>query len=117
MSDLIDRNYLFDLLKEEGRYGYLDAEDVKNAPSAQEWIPVTERLPEYNVNVLCFCKDFWDGHCEVLQREHLNWFRGVEDTDRWLDPQSLGDEYVRDYTIDYVTAWMPLPEPYEEAEE
>lgn len=57
MSDLIDRNYLFDLLKEEDRCGYLDAEDIKNAPSAEpkkgKW--VFKRL--YHEADECICSE------------------------------------------------------------
>lgn len=72
-------------------------EDVKT------WIPVSERLPERDTNVLAYAK----GVGIVYQR--VMW---IDDyTGEWVG--FVGSGYQ-----DEVIAWMPLPEPYKaESEE
>ena len=66
-----------------------------NGVTVQEWIPVTERLPEKNDQwVLCLCVS---GAIEVLKFDYTMW--------NW-DAQYPG----RCYMENYVTHWMPLPE-------
>ena len=60
-----------------------------------EWIPVSERLPEMGVRVLCACQaDLYD----VLKLTPEGWFYDTRHT----------------YMFGFVKAWMPLPEPYKE---
>ena len=71
--------------------------DIKNAPSVtpqpNKWIPVSERLPEMGVRVLCACQaDLYD----VLKLTPEGWFYDTRHT----------------YMFGFVRAWMPLPEPY-----
>ena len=62
----------------------------------RQWIPVTERLPDENNRwVLCLCVG---GAMEVLKFDYTMW--------NW-DAQYPG----RCYLENYVTHWMPLPEP------
>jgi hypothetical protein len=64
----------------------------------REWIPVSERLPERFVDVLCTnATDKWVsmGNYDTAVRE-------------WYDVRD-------DYCTIGVTHWMPLPEPYKEA--
>lgn len=92
----------------------IDAIDVKNVnegivsalqsiieelPSAQQWIPVSERLPI----------DFIDRRILVSTvsptgRRSVD--IGLWEGGKWTTYFPIGD--------DRVTAWMPLPEPYEE---
>lgn len=79
-------------------FGYL----MKTASDAiPQWIPVTERLPEPNTEVLIFSGGFVDiGGCE-----------------KFYDFDS--DEVVRWYVKEVgfsaeVTHWMPLPKPPKE---
>ena len=70
-----------------------------NGVTVQEWISVTERLPEKNDQwVLCLCVS---GAIEVLKFDYTMW--------NW-DAQYPG----RCYMENYVTNWMPLPEFREE---
>ena len=63
------------------------------------WIPCSERLPEKNDQwVLCLCVS---GAIEVLKFDYTMW--------NW-DAQYPG----RCYMENYVTHWMPLPEPPKE---
>ena len=63
-----------------------------------EWISVKNRLPEVGQLVLCYCVCSY----EVLRFMNVN---------SWLGARNA------DYMEGYVTHWMPLPEPPEEAED
>lgn len=67
---------------------------------ANRWIPVSERLPEKDVNVLAYHRN------ESFDYQYVSW---IDDySGRWCGfIGSLSDE---------VLAWMPLPEPYVESE-
>lgn len=60
-----------------------------------EWIPVTERLPDKDKRVIV---------------TGTMWGKWEVDIDRWN-----GERWVK--YGGYVSAWQPLPEPYEESEE
>lgn len=70
------------------------------------WIPVSERLPnhdEYIKNNGLF--NVSDGN-----RSYSEWFD-------IYDKQKFGEHTMSGFRVDYaVTAWMPLPEPYESQE-
>ena len=66
-----------------------------------QWIPVTERLPEKYVNVLCHLRSL-DRKSEYYSIDHL-----MEDGQWWKAANSWKHE---------VTHWMPLPEPPKEEE-
>ena len=71
---------------------------VKNGVTVQEWIPVTERLPEKGQEVLVFdTRENWTGFA-------------------WLRPDETWTALGFDFPFDLgeVTHWMPLPEPPEE---
>lgn len=59
------------------------------------WIPVTERLPEFGVRVLCKCRA---NIYEVLTWTAQGWEH---------DPQHI-------YMSGFATHWIPLPEPPKE---
>lgn len=63
---------------------------IKQVPSAQQWIPVTERLPEKHQYVLVTYNGL-DGRRLVVV---TNW-----NPNTWIESNSV--------------AWMPVPEPYE----
>lgn len=70
------------------------------AQPEQRWIPVTERLPEYEKEVLT-CDNRGGMSVGKLC------FSGFGHADRWYVDYSYD-------SVDYVVAWMPLPEPYTE---
>lgn len=76
-----------------------ETKTVEAAP-AEKWIPVTERLPEEDTNVLV---TMVKGRHKVMYAKY----------DRQLQKFCIGN-YIRSK---YVTAWMPLPEPYKEDKE
>lgn len=98
------------------RQAAIDAIDVKNVnkgiisalqsiieelPSAEQWIPVTERLPEVDERVLTFGADDY-GNTGI----HISRLYGFSTEDK---------QYFLGYNGTLkVKAWMPLPEPYEE---
>ena len=74
-------------------------EDKYNSLADEKWIPVTERLPEEYVNVLCHLRSL-DRKSEYYSIDHL-----MEDGQWWKAANSWKHE---------VTHWMPLPEPPKE---
>ena len=72
---------------------------MRENQSAQQWIPCSERMPDEYVSVLCYQpilygSNIWIGHLNL----DGNWV----DSDGW------------EKLTNPVTAWLPLPEPYEE---
>lgn len=65
--------------------------NIEKLPSAQRWIPVTERLPEKHSSAIV--TDF--GYVTFAYTNNL---------DEWMDYDGN--------RLKNVTAWMPLPEPY-----
>lgn len=109
MDDLISRQEAIDALNkkrietmEKGQdvnliWECLDA--VAQVPSAQKWIPCSERLPEKPKNY---------PHCEIRR----TWFLVSLESGC---VESLAYDFDRDewqVTGSTVLAWMPLPKPY-----
>ena len=69
---------------------------LKQLPSAQRWIPCSERLPKVREWVLCQCRA---GIMDVLRlTEDGNWNKNYPHAE---------------YMSGFVIAWMPLPKPWE----
>ena len=61
-----------------------------------KWIPVTEKLPERDVNVLAYC------HSLSFDYQRVAW---IDDYyGEWVNLLGAGDKVI---------AWQPLPEPYD----
>lgn len=58
-----------------------------------QWIPCSERLPEFGAKVLCQCRA---GIYEVLEYRSYGWYH----------------DDLHCYMEGFVIAWMPLPESY-----
>lgn len=111
MRDLIDRQAAIEAICEHGtdleRRGIMvlavsnhkqaTVDLLESLPSAQQWIPVSERLPEECKQVLV-CDDYQF----IYVAEYEVFSDGVG---RWSESTEL-------LIIENVTAWMPLPEPW-----
>ncbi|MFU0912969.1 DUF551 domain-containing protein [Kluyvera intermedia] len=73
----------------------------RNSPATQNgWIPVSERMPEVGVKVLCFPVEDEPIHASFngqLWLQDISW--------------SVSDESIDNVISCNVTHWMPLPEP------
>ena len=89
-------------------YGFLekvesyrcDTKDILSCIwNINRWIQCSERLPETNTQVLCYCRM---GDFRIMEFD--------EQENRWY-------EGIHDYRLQSVTHWMPLPEPPEEVQD
>jgi hypothetical protein len=97
MSDVIRRQDALNALNWTWA-GETAIQAIKDLPSARQWTPCSEGLPKPRVDVWV-CSDI--GQIQGYYEEHI---------DTWYASFGQG----RDYLELIVTAWMPLPEPYEE---
>jgi hypothetical protein len=80
-------------------------DDMVNCHNSRQWIPVSERLPEHDSNVLVAAKR--DGEYVVKEMLFVDWSKPPEPPrPEWCD--DCGGEDVEN-----VTHWMPLPAPPE----
>ena len=94
MDKLISAVKTGGLLAREGVDGKI-IEKVLDQPEEQAWIQVTERMPEEDETVLVCRKN---GYMHTARYEFDCW-----------------NYCNHDINIEDVIAWMPLPEPYKEA--
>lgn len=113
MSDLISRGEAIEALKlvlsssfgsDEFDYGtscqfMKDVEVLKNLPSAQQWIPFSEKLPEITGTYLVTKRSNAYPVSEAVY---------IASSECWTDTYA-----GKRYRDGYILAWMPLPEPYE----
>ena len=83
---------------------------IANGVTVQEWIPVTERLPERDKEVLLIVHGWEDRlyytGCLHRQEAERSWLTGIES--KASDWKIWGFSYLRE---PIVTHWMPLPNP------
>ena len=109
MDDLISRQAAIDVCRnpEDGEDAYACGDDIqerlRSLPSAPQWIPVSERLPEEPYGCLVTVWDTEPMTCEEFENI-LPYFVGW-DGEQWSDAD--GEQCPFE-----VIAWMPLPEPY-----
>lgn len=96
MDDPISRAELFDELNRRGVPYNAEVNMVINGmPSAQQWIPCSERLPEEDTYVLATTE--WG---EITMAEKLS-------DNAWFIYEGNANAKSDD-----IVAWMPLPEPW-----
>ena len=78
---------------------------IPSIQQGQQWIPVSEKLPNCNGCYLVWRPHFFGGE---IGMPAICYFDGQN---VWHD--SYGVDFERVLHPDDVTAWMPLPEPYE----
>ena len=109
--------------------------ELKLRMEKPRWIPVTERLPESGVHVLACCRVKWLGGggrsyvCDAFysapKTEICSYNDDIdaeydEETDEYYMPEGWWeviknwDDYSCVVIGDFVTHWMPLPEPPKE---
>ena len=87
-----DKNLLSEAMEKLARY-----EDAEEKDRVGQWIPCSERLPEDNTDVIV-C--FYSGTVTEMRYWGNGIFQGIYE-----------------HTTKVIVAWMPLPEPYKEAED
>ena len=99
-DDAISRKSMLDYLKY--LHGEMQEEEFVKAlpsvtPNKDEWVPISERLPEERIAVLVWCPERKNIYCACYEEKQW-WIFGA---------------YFKKIEDD-VTAWQSLPEPYEE---
>ena len=83
---------------------------IEHGVTVQEWIPVTERLPERDKEVLLIVHGWEDRlyytGCLHRQEAERSWLTGIKS--KASDWKICGFSYLRE---PIVTHWMPLPQP------
>lgn len=76
---------------------------IDEQPKVNEWIPCSERLPDEGKEVL-ISYDYDSFDIEMTPKRYLGVMIGCYKDSEW---------WSSDKWIDGVTAWYPLPEPWE----
>ena len=84
--------------------GYGAIDDIRALPSADRWIPCSERLPERGEDVL-ITDEYGD-----VSIASIEYFSGMSEPWQWQDVYGIRIGYT-------VMAWMPLPEPWKGADD
>ena len=127
MDDLISRQEVLEAtsttLKITGKenaetvYEYIKklCDDIKALPSAQQWIPCSERLPEIKQHVLlsCYGRVIYG---RMISEDGNSGYPVFEICDSVGEkrPIVLETTVHSEFTTSRIIAWMPLPSPYRE---
>jgi len=103
MDDLIDRKAILPILAGLAltQSDYNDSYDkLMQIPSANRWIPCTDRLPGNDTKCLIYTSD--KRICMA------RWYEKYDEQGAWY---IVSDDVPKLYRIKYVPFWMPLPAP------
>ena len=75
---------------------------IKSLPSAQQWIPCSERLPEYDGEMYLVTD-----YCEQINRRRIHISYCYVNREGFWSDVPVGYKVI---------AWMPLPEPYKDGD-
>ena len=98
----------YDVVIDGDVFRVVQVETLYGLPSAQQWIPCSERLPEESGRYLVTNAYADNNEINVVDFNYYNAEQGWWQTD-CIDPDD--DEY------EFNLAWMPLPEPWKGVEE
>lgn len=88
--------------------------EIERLRALNRWIPVTERLPEYNKHILLYLKDGEGATAQVvgcLYHSDNKFLKHLSGEYKAFD----GDDFSSNFlNKEYVIAWRPLPEPLKE---
>lgn len=119
LKSALDQMYVVGNAREKYEFGIGLIEsyiaDMKELPSAQRWIPVSERLPEVNGRYLVTrglnaCGAMWNRVYLINYSDLM----GLKSERIWWNGNVGKSDFEH---IDDVTAWMPLPKPYKEEDD
>ena len=121
MDDLISRQAAIDALCHIDEYNAKSVSAIKALPSAQQWIPCSERLPEAEYPAIVTWKN--DDPASYYQYILGKHYAGVAHykNGKWYWYSSVTEDVLMEYgryeseefdEAIKVLAWMPLPEPY-----
>lgn len=106
-ADLLEKEFIKDTPQGCGTVGikYIDGL-IKKQPTANEWIPCSERLPEdlNDKNIDCF----------LVTDGFLIWMAYYNSEIGWQFAECTNSRNKIDWTE--IIAWRPLPTPYQESE-
>ena len=117
-DDTIRRQAAIDAVEKEsqvdGSYGYMDTKSIvdllNDLPSAQRWIPVSERLPEPN-NVYKDVLSYYLVQNEYGDMMVATFIKFPGGARVWQQIYQYGA------IMEDIVAWMPLPEPWKGEED
>lgn len=113
MNDLISRKEAIKAIENvpDGNWRSIRySEEIKKLPCAKpEWIPVSERMPEEGVDVLCsihfkrmdLAPNAVEWFVDICHYRDNEWYT-------YFDDDAIGEAWHD------VVAWMPLPQCYKE---
>lgn len=85
--------------------GMITAIEIEHDELMPKWIPVTDRLPKDNRQVLVYAQST---HFALAKYDEM-----MEANGEWKRQWVTFDAWKPYYTIKNVIAWMPLPKPFE----
>ena len=100
MGDLINRQKAIEAMSRvsDSICGQQAIDELLELPSENEWIPVTEGLPELKERVLVYAED------------DKSWYIAISQVLSLSSPKGC---FLGFNGTQKVKAWMPLPDPYE----